>query len=192
MPVLPSPGFGAAYPVKGSLWLELTGDFYFTHYGYNFTLDRAVPAAIENRSSFVIGSVLGLQAVALFELSPVVSLRVYGGPAADLRIVLLAEDLNETDPMDEIRRETRAVKDYFWGKGRWFLPVFGAGMDFALNSKLKLGFDLRVWFPLYKVWSGENLPAAEGWRFGMGARITFRRSPPSPETVDETGGMAYY
>jgi hypothetical protein len=139
MPILPSPGFGAAYPVSSPVWLELTGDFYFTHYGYDFTLDRAVPYAIENRSSFVIGSVLGFQAVALFDLTPLVSVRVYGGPAADLRIVLIAEDLNDTDPMDEIRRETGAVKDYFWGKGRWFLPFFGAGADFNLNSKIKLG-----------------------------------------------------
>jgi hypothetical protein len=175
------------------MWIELTGDFYFTHYGYDFDLDRAVPYAIENRSSFVFGSVVGLQAVALFDITPDIDVRVYGGPAVDLRIVLLAEDLNEgVDPMDEIRRQTDAVKDYFWGKGRWFLPVFGTGMDFNLNSKIKLGFDLRVWFPLYRVWSGENLPPAEGWRFGMGARITFRRSRPSPETVDETGGMAYY
>lgn len=176
MPILPSLGFGAAYPISAPMWIELTGDFYFTHYGYDFTLDRAVPYAIENRSSFVIGSVLGLQAVALFDLTPVVSVRVYGGPAADLRIVLVAEDLNEgVDDMDGIRRETRAVKDYFWGKGRWFLPFFGTGADFNLNSKIKLGLDLRVWFPLYRLWSGEDLPAAEGWRFGMGMRITFRR-----------------
>jgi hypothetical protein len=156
--------------------LELTLDLYFTHYGYNFELDRAVPYAIENRSSFVLGPVLGLQGVALFDITPLIDVRVYGGFAADLRIVLIAEDLNEdVDPMDEIGRETDAVRDYFWSSGRWFLPVIGTGMDFNLNSKLKLGFDLRVWFPLYRIWTAEDLPAIEGWRFGLGARITFRR-----------------
>jgi hypothetical protein len=92
-------------------------------------------------------------------------------------VVLVAGDLNEgVDPMDEIRRETGAVFDYFWGSGRWLLPVLGAGMDFNLNSKVKLGFDLRTWFPLYRLWTAEDLPAIEGWRFGIGARITFIRS----------------
>jgi hypothetical protein len=122
--------------------------------------------------------------MALFNITPAIDVRVYGGPAADLRIVLLAEDLNsvdftgnrDTDP----QIQTDAVRDYFWSSGRWFLPVFGAGMDFDLNSKLKLGFDLRVWFPLYRLWTGENLPAVEGWRFGLGARITFRKDAVSP------------
>jgi hypothetical protein len=177
MPVLPSPGMGAAYPVMNPLWLEMTLDLYFTHYRYDFSLDRAVPAAIENRSAFVMGSALGFQGVYRFDITPAAALRVYGGPAADMRIVLIAEDLNEgVDRMDQIRRETDAVFDYFWGSGRWLLPVIGAGMDFSLNSKVGLGFDLRVWFPLYRLWTAEDLPAIEGWRFGIGARITFIRS----------------
>jgi hypothetical protein len=177
MPILPSPGLAVSHPLPWwPMHLELTLDFYFTHYGYDFELDRAVPYAIENRSSFVLGSVLGLQAKALFNITPVIDARAYGGFSADLRIVLIAADLNEgVDPMDEIRRETDAVRDYFWSSGRWFLPVIGGGMDFNLNSKLKLGLDLRVWFPLYKIWTAEDLPAIEGWRFGIGARITFRR-----------------
>jgi hypothetical protein len=179
MPVLPAPGLAVSYPLSDLMHLELTADFYFTHYGYNFTLDRAVPAAIENRSSFVFGSVLGLQTLALFDITPAIDVRAYGGVAADLRVVLLAEDLNSTDftgiPETDPQIQTDAVWDYFWSSGRWILPVIGAGMDFNLNSKLKLGLDLRVWFPLYRLWTAEDLPAIEGWRFGVGARITFRR-----------------
>jgi hypothetical protein len=47
-------------------------------------------------------------------------------------------------------------------------------MDFAAAEKFLLGFDLRVWFPLYKVWTGESLPGAEGWRFAAGLRFTLR------------------
>ncbi|AEF81450.1 hypothetical protein [Leadbettera azotonutricia] len=180
MPVLPSPGVAVSYPLPGPMHLELTLDLYFTHYGYDFDLDRAVPYAIENRSSFVLGSVLGLQAMALFDIGSRIDVRAYGGFAADLRIVLLAEDLNSSDftgvPQSDPQIQTDAVRDYFWSSGRWLLPVIGGGMDFDLNSKLKLGLDLRVWFPLYKVWTAENLPAVEGWRFGIGARITFRRN----------------
>jgi hypothetical protein len=174
MPVLPGPGMGAAYPVWNPLWLEMTVDFYFTHYDYDFGLGRPVPAAIENRSSLVLGSVLGFQGVYRFDFTPDITLRSYGGLTADLRMVLVAGGLNEgLDPMDEIRRKTGAVFDYFWGGGRWLLPVLGSGMDFTLNSKLRLGFDMRAWFPLYRLWTGENLPGIEGWRFGIGARITF-------------------
>jgi hypothetical protein len=176
MPVLPSPGVAVSHPLPWPMHLELTLDFYFTHYGYDFELDRAVPYAIENRSSFVFGSVLGVQALALFNITPLIDVRAYGGLSADLRIVLVAEDLNEgVDPMDEIQRETDAVRDYFWSKGRWLFPVLGGGIDFNLNPKLKLGLDLRIWFPLYRLWTAEDLPAIEGWRFGVGARITFRR-----------------
>jgi hypothetical protein len=174
MPVLPSLGMGLAYPVRGPMWAELTLDLYFTHYRYDFGLDRAVPAAIENRSAFVFGFVLGVQGVFRYDITPNITVRAYGGPGMDLRMILLAADLNEgTDDMDEIRRETDAVFDYFWGEGRWFLPVIGSGMDFTLNPKLKAGFDFRVWFPLYRLWTGEDLPAIEGWRFGVGLRITF-------------------
>ena len=173
-PILPSFGLGADLPIYGPLRAEITLDVYFTHYRYDFGLDRAVPVSVENRSARVIGPVLGIPLSAWFTLTPHSHLRIYGGPAADLRIVFLAANLNEDlDPMDEIRKEVSAVKDYFWSGGRWFLPVFGAGMDFDFSPKIKLGFDTRVWFPVYKLWTNEDLPAIEGWRFGLGARISF-------------------
>ena len=176
MPILPSlgAGFGLQPFNNESLRLEITLDMYFTVYDFNDTLDRAVPASWENRSAFVWGSILGVQGSYVFNIRPNIALRVFGGPAADLRIILLAPDLNESiDPMDTIRQKTDAVSSYFWSKGRWFLPVAGTGMDFDLNEKFRLGFDLRVWMPAYKLWSGEDLPLIEGWRFGVGARITF-------------------
>ena len=75
--------------------------------------------------------------------------------------------------MEEIRKETDAVFSYFWSGARWLLPVMGTGMDFDLNEKFRLGFDIRIWAPVYKLWTGENLPFAEGWRFGLGVRATF-------------------
>ena len=174
MPILPSPGFGASYPVTKIFRVEATLDFYMTHYGYDDSLGRAVPNAIENRTALVIGSLLAFQAAAYFDVSPSITLRVYGGPAADLRIVLVAEDLNAgLDDMDTIRSQTDSVRNYFWSSGRWFMPVMGAGADFALNPRIKLGVDLRVWAPIYRLWTGENLPAIEGWRFGPGIRLSF-------------------
>ncbi|MDR0312733.1 MAG: hypothetical protein LBI14_03975 [Treponema sp.] len=181
MPILPSLGAGLGLPIFNHFRLEISLDMYFAIYGYDDGLNRAVPMAWENRSAFVWGSVLGAQGVYFHDFYPgflegrAMTLRVFGGLAADLRIVLLAPDLKPAvNPnLAEIKQEVSAVAKYFWSKGRWLLPVFGSGLDFELNTKFRLGLDLRVWFPLYKLWTNENLPGIEGWRFGIGARITF-------------------
>jgi len=173
MPILPSLGAGASHPLTSRLALELTLDFYTTHYGYSHTLNRPVPLAIENRTARVLGFLLGLQLTRHFYLTPAVRIRAYGGPAADLRIVLVASGLNGGfDDMDEIRRDTDLVRNYFWSQGRWFKPLVGVGADYTLNSGFRLGFDFRVWMPVYRLWTRENLPAVEGWRFGPGIRLT--------------------
>ena len=175
MKVLPSLGAGASYPLTEKLRLEMTMDFYTTHYGYSSILGRAVPDAIENRTARVLGFVLGFHAARYFDLTSLMTLRAYGGPAIDMRIVFLAEGLDEGLPdIEDIRKDVDEVRSYFWSKGRWFLPVVGAGLDFAINPRFKLGIDMRIWIPIYRIWSGENLPAIEGWRFGPGITLTIR------------------
>ncbi|MCL2472046.1 MAG: hypothetical protein FWF26_00050 [Treponema sp.] len=173
MPVLPSPGFGISYPINNVLRIESTLDCYFTHYGYSYVLDRAVPMAIENRSSFVFGTLFAVQAAAYFNVTSFMTVRAYGGPAADLRVILLAEDL-APDDTEDASRQTGSVRNYFWSSGRWFMPVVGAGADFVVNQRFTVGVDLRVWIPVYRLWSGEHLPAIEGWRFGPGLRFSFK------------------
>ena len=179
MPVLPSPGLGLSYPITnipdGQLRLELTLDFYWASYGWDPKLGRAIPVAIENRTAQVLGFPLALQAAAYWDLTSFMTVRAYAGPTADLRIVIMAADLNEgLDDLGKIRGEVNSVRDYFWSSGRWFMPVIGAGVDFTLNDNFKLGIDMRIWAPIYRLWSGESLPAIEGWRFGPGVRITIR------------------
>ena len=172
MPVLPSPGAGLSYPITNIFWLELTLDFYMTHYRYNYTLDMAVPAAIENRSARVMGSFLGFHAAAYFNVNSFMTVRVYGGPAADLRIIFIAAGLNDSDKADA-KKQTDSVRRYFWSQGRWFMPVIGTGLDFSVSQRFRLGIDLRVWVPIYRLWTGEKLPGIEGWRFGPGIRLSF-------------------
>ena len=175
MKILPSLGGGASYPLTKIFRLELTLDLYSTHYGYSAVLNRAVPDAIENRTARVIGFHLGLHAAAYFNVTPFMTVRAYGGPTADLRAVFIAEDLDEgLDDIKAIRKDVDAVRQYFWSKGRWFMPVIGTGVDFTLNPRFKLGIDMRIWAPMYRLWSGEDLPAIEGWRFGPGVRLTIR------------------
>jgi hypothetical protein len=171
MPILPSLGVAALWPVFDFMRIELSLDFYGVYYAYSDNLDRAVPAIPDNRSSFVIGSILGVQALKTFAPDDAVRIRLYGGPAADLRVCLVAGGLEGADAADAAR-ETKDIAAYFWGQGRWFMPVAGAGMDFALTEKLLLGFDLRAWFPIYRLWTAEDLPAVEGWRFAAGLRFS--------------------
>ena len=178
MPILPSPGLGASYPFNNILRMEFTLDLYWTNYGYSYNLDRAVPAAIENRSAQVIGPLLAVQAAAFFNVTSFMTVRVYGGPAADLRIVFMASGLR-SDDKDDASKQTDSVRSYFWSSGRWFMPVLGTGADFIINPRFKVGLDLRVWAPIYRLWSGEDLPSIEGWRFGAGLRFSILRKPQS-------------
>ncbi|MDR2110702.1 MAG: hypothetical protein LBP32_05285 [Spirochaetaceae bacterium] len=173
MPILPSFGASAAYPVFGPLSVEVSLDMYATYYGYSYKLGRAVPYALENRSSFVVGSVLGIQALYRYNITRNIVLRGYGGPAADLRIPFIADGLEGSDKEDA-SKQTKDVAKYFWSVGRWFMPVAGVGIDFGITPKVMIGVDFRVWFPLYRTWTKEDLPAIEGWRFGPGFRITLR------------------
>ena len=174
MPILPSLGAGASYPISDTLRAELTLDLYTTHYGYSDELSRPVPEAIENRTARVIGSLLGFQLAGYFDVSSKVTVRAYGGPTADLRIVLVAAGLEAHEDMKEVRKDVNKVRSYFWSQGRWLMPVIGTGADYTLNERFKLGIDFRVWMPMYRLWTGENLPAIEGWRFGPGIRLTIQ------------------
>jgi hypothetical protein len=177
-PILPSPGASLAYRLWGPLFAETSLNLYFTHYGYDFELNRAIPAEIENRSAFVFGPILDFSLAGRVPIGERFGFRLSGGIAMDLRIVTLAFDLNSADLAEDDPRgapmQTRAVRDYFWEQGRWLLPVLGAGFDVALNEKFILGLDFRLWFPLYRLWTEENLPISEGWRFGPGFRIRMR------------------
>jgi hypothetical protein len=177
-PILPSLGGALSLQLVGTLRLELTEDIYFTNYEYNSELGYPMACNPENRSAFVMGFITAIQFTGNFSLDGKgTAFRVYAGPAADLRIVTLAIGLNHpSDFTGDIRTDaqlqTNAIRDYFWSNARWFMPVAGIGMDFPVNEKFLLGFDLRAWFPVYKYWTDENLLAIDGWRFGVGFRIT--------------------
>jgi len=192
-PILPSLGVSAAWHFWGPLRLEVSEDIYFTNYEYNSTLGHAMACNLENRSAFVIGFITGVQLAGFIPVdNKGMGVRIYGGPSADLRIVIQAFGLHPDDFTGNIETDagmqTDAIRKYFWSDGRWFFPVLGAGMDFPVNEKFLLGFDLRTWIPLYRLWTDENLPSIDGWRFGIGLRLTPRKNSASPKTdVSEAG-----
>ena len=186
-PIIPSGGFSFAFRLMPLLKLELTEDIYFTNYEYNSALGYPMACNPENRSAFVMGFVTGLNAVLFVPLGSATAgaakaagaFRLYGGPAADFRLVTLAIGLNHPsdftgDIKTDARLQTDAIYKYFWEKGRWFMPAAGFGFDFPVNEKFLLGFDVRTWFPVYRLWIKDNVPAIDGWRFGAGLRFTPR------------------
>jgi len=191
-PILPSLGVSAEWHFWNPLRLEFTEDIYFTNYEYNATLGYAMACNPENRSAFVMGFITGIQLTGFFPVGKKgIDIRVYGGPAADLRLVVQALGLHPDDFTGEIETDagmqTNAIRKYFWSEGRWFFPVIGAGMDFPINDNFLLGFDLRTWFPVYRLWTDKELPAIDGWRFGVGLRITPRKKhAPAKENSEGT------
>jgi hypothetical protein len=169
--ILPSLGFSASWQIFGPLRIEPTLDIYYSNYKYN---GYPIACSLENRSAFVIGFVTAVQLTGSFALgNNGTVIRVYGGPAADFRLVLPAFGLPPNE-LEDAQQQAAYITDYFWGDARWFLPVFGVGMDFPINEHFLIGFDLRAWFPVYKLWTNDNTPDIDGWRFGIGFRITPR------------------
>ena len=183
MPILPSLGGGASYPLSDLLALEVSLDLYGTTYDYDYGLQRAVPANDEFRSAFIMGLILGFQPVFRFRpKGDKFTIRAYGGLSFDLRIPFPAYGIKDGEMHTNNKGSTGhtvgeargAISSYFWGGGRFLFPFIGGGMDFPLTEGIQLGFDLRAWLPIWRVWSGESLPLIEGFRFGLGFRATFR------------------
>jgi hypothetical protein len=181
MPVLPSAHVALDYPFaflgSSAFSAGLSLDGYLTHYRYNHTLKKAVPAAIENRESLVIGPVVSVRLQGKTGIGPVFFARYYLGMAFDLRIVLIAEDLNEVD-LASASDSTELTRNYFWGENRWIFPTAGIGFDFKTAPAFSFGIDGQVWMPLNGLQSGAGQTNFDDWRFGVGFRITFMSETP--------------
>lgn len=174
MPILPTAGVVAEFPLPYNLYLGSSYDLYTTYYGYSANLERPIPVAIENRSTRVFGNLLSLYGsyhMSIPVAEPNVRLRFSAGLTLDARLCLIADGLEGSD-LEDASRQTEEVASYFWSNGRWFFPMTGFGIDFVRVDKVLLGLDGRVWYPLYRVWSGDSAPAVEGWRFAFGLRFS--------------------
>lgn len=172
-PILPSPGFAVALPLLSFLKFEPGLDFYFTYYGYADQLGRAVPVSIEQRSAAVYGFMLNLPLDFSFRIAKLVGFHASVGMTADLRLCLVADGLeSDTQGLSEAIAQTGQVAAYFWDAGRWLYPSASFGFDFPFTDKYYLGVDLRAWYPLHHLWSGENLSFVENVRFALGLRLS--------------------
>jgi len=184
--ILPSAGISAGWQMWTYLRFELTEDIYFKNYEYNTELNYAMPCNPENREAFVAGFLTGFQLTGTIPIGKSgMVIRAYGGPTVDIRLVITAFGLHpvldfQGDERDA-KAKTSSIRKYLWGEGRWFHPVAGIGMDFPVNEKFLLGFDIRTWFPIYRQWTDKELAKIHGYRFGIGLRITPRKNTVRPQ-----------
>jgi hypothetical protein len=172
-PVLPAPSLSLGYPFifvgATSLGVQLSLDYYSTFYMWD-TLAYPLPAAIENRKTRMIAPVLGLQLQGCSDIQNFVSINYSAGICYDFRFGVIADDLNTPD-MAEAQSMTQKINAYV--KQRSLFPVVGVGVDFRVAEKILAGLDFRFWIPAWKIKHNAGEPPIEGWRFGIGMRITF-------------------
>ena len=173
-PILPSPGFAVSFGLTPVLRFEPGIDAYSTYYGYSDELGRAVPIADENRSASVYGFMLTLPLDYTYRVADSVDLRASLGVTADLRLCLIAPGLDDSaQGRDDAAAETEDIISYFWGAGRWLLPTASFGADFRAGERYYIGVEARMWYPIYRYWSGEDLPTVENLRFAFGLRLAY-------------------
>ncbi|HCM27075.1 MAG TPA: hypothetical protein DIC34_11105 [Treponema sp.] len=168
-PILPLPGAALAIPLVWRLDAEPSIDLYSAVYGFSDLLGRPVPYALEYRSTRVVSALVGLPLAITVPLPGGVRWRFLAGPAFDLRLCLVAEGLEGAD-LEDASAETADTAAYFWGSGRWVSPQIGTGVEIPASDKFWLGIEARAWIPAYRLWTGEELPAAEGWRLALSLR----------------------
>ena len=176
MHILPSLGGGASRPLNDYISLEVSLDLYGTTYDYDYNLKRVVPANAEFRSASVMGILVGVQPVYRLTLREKFTIRAYGGLGLDIRMVFRASGIKDTEDhqiQGTVGQARKEITSYFWGGGRFLFPFVGVGVDYPIMEGIQLGLDFRFWYPVWKIWTGENLPTVEGLRFGVGFRVSF-------------------
>lgn len=166
-PRIPSPGAAWRFRLTRLLSLEPSLDLFMTYYGYSDELQRAVPLALENRWTTVIGAELSLPLRFSVPLGGSFELSGMAGPAFDFRVPLIADGLYGSE-QEESAIVAGEVAQYFWSSGRWFRPVMGLGSAWTDSSGRRFGFDLRAWMPLYRLWTAEDAFFGEGFVLSLG------------------------
>jgi hypothetical protein len=137
--------------------------YYLLHNG------RPYPAEIENRQSFVLGFIPGVQAKLIIPLAKFM-LHTSLGFTADMRVVSEAPGLGEPE-IPEAREQTGAIRDYFWENARFLYPSFELGFDYPIVKNWRLGLRVVVYCPLVQMLRNETA-GFEAWRFGAALSVS--------------------
>jgi hypothetical protein len=167
--------FSAGFLVAGNnsfdIYILPSLAIYWTHYRWNDEIGRPLPAAVENRDEFVMGFFTGIDAEFQRPIGKSLLLFADAGLAADMRLVLIADGLNEgIDPLEEIAADVEKVKNYFWKHPLYFHTALGVGMRHTKDYSIAV--NLNMWLPFAPPPRIEGDIALLGARFALGMRLS--------------------
>lgn len=139
---------------------------------YEYVAGRAVPAEIEQREFLVLALLADLRLATELRLNE----RFAFGGSAGLGLLLRLPI-----PLDRYAREAafQPTLGYLYG-WRFLYPQTGMYTRWRINERLELLTTLRVSYPIFHLWDGEELPFADQMIFSglVGLRFTPRSAPP--------------
>jgi len=160
--------FGMIWPNYTFLAFEPTLSFFYMYHLYYDGI--ALPAEIENRTTFTLSFILNL---------PVVFSIYYGhnrlqlnaGLAMLMRYGLLANGVNGDDYgyLGTAADDVSAINKWFWKNARFLYVSAGASWLFGLTGNLKAGPTANIYIPVGTVFSGENV---QGMIITVGMKIS--------------------
>ncbi len=156
---------------SGSFEMELSLDVYGAYFLYSEADKRPYAAAPENREAVAFGFIAAFPLGLRVRLIHQGRFRLFAGPALDFKLCLPATGIESEQ--SALNSATKAISSYYLDTMRWFLPVAGLGIDFPYTNNLALGAELRVWFPVYRLLSGEGRHFWDDGRAALSFRLSF-------------------
>lgn len=161
-------GAGVVMPFsRGSRFsFEPSADFYFSNYEYFG--GQPVPTAEEYGSAFVLGLLLDSPVVYSLPIGGGFTLGIGVGLCLDVRVAFTIDQ----DPVKAAN--TPIMNKYFWDKGRFLTPSSLVRAEYALTDRVAFGFNGKVFWPVYNLWSGEGFSFFDQGLYLVDLSIVYR------------------
>ena len=175
-PSIITPLYGVSLPMQlsGPFFIEPMLELYTTYYQWTGT--AAAPASMESPTGFLtLGALLSMHGGARWAVSPV--LTVGGSLGLDF---LLRFPIEFLMPDQNPAADTGSGFGWFFGAARFIYPEARAFLRWQVTDAIGLVFNLRAWFPLFKLWDGQNLPFPDQFMFAGGIGFAVKLHRPSP------------
>lgn len=176
-PIVPT--IGAAFslplmtlPATMSLSFEPGLDVRGSYYAWADELNRPVPIESSNRTTLLVSALLSAPVSLHIPLGSAFGVRVLAGPAFDLAIPLVAEDLKDDELLDA-QTQTAQIASFVWGSGRFVHFLAGGEFLFSAGSSLSFGVSARAIIPLWRLWTSDSYSALDRFSLVLGLVVVF-------------------
>jgi hypothetical protein len=177
-PSIITPLFGVSLPMKldGPFFIEPMVEFYTTHYRWTGT--AVAPAAQETLDGFLtLGTLISFHGGVRYALSPVLTMG--GSIGVDLLLRFPIEFLS-VDP--NATADTGSAFGWFFGSARFLYPEARLFLRWQVTDAIGLVFNLRAWYPLFRLWDAQALPFPDQFMFAAGLGFAVRLGRPAAES----------